>query len=86
MNEHIGPVSCQQFDEQPFLGREMTELRQTSEYAAQMIDEEIKILMSRCEQVSMQRLRERSRELSRLAQSLLEHESLDKFAIQKLLG
>jgi len=86
MNKHIGPVNCQQFDEHPFLGREMTEGRQTSEYAAQMIDEEIKTLMSRCEQVSLQRLREHSSELDRLAQSLLTRESLDKFAIQELLG
>lgn len=86
MNERIGPVNLQQGEEHPFLGREITEQKKYSEYAARMIDEEIKAIISRCEQISLQRLSDHYSDLIRLAESLIKHESLDGREVQKLFG
>ncbi|MFO0952727.1 MAG: ATP-dependent zinc metalloprotease FtsH [Isosphaeraceae bacterium] len=41
MSERVGPVFFRASEEHPFLGREMSELRDHSEHTAQIIDEEV---------------------------------------------
>ncbi|MEH6556929.1 MAG: ATP-dependent zinc metalloprotease FtsH [Oceanicoccus sp.] len=86
MNERIGAVNLQQSEEHPFLGREIAEPKKYSEYSAQMIDEEVNKMMSNCEKKCTQRLQQYSTSLTLLAESLLEHESLDGAEVKALLG
>ena len=85
MNERIGAVNLQQSEEHPFLGREIAEPKKYSEYSAQMIDEEINKLIAQCEKHCLQRLEENSANLTLLAKTLLERESLDGDEITRLL-
>jgi len=85
MNERIGVVNWHQGENHPFWGREMTEPKKTTEYAAQIIDEEIKAIISRCEKICLQRLSDHYSDLICLAESLLGHESLDGREVQQLL-
>ena len=85
MNTQLGPVSLQQSEEHPFLGREVAEPKQYSEYSARMIDKEISALISRCAEESLQRLTDHQNQLAILAAALIERESLSGSDIQQLL-
>ncbi|MGI9317571.1 MAG: ATP-dependent zinc metalloprotease FtsH [bacterium] len=85
MSEQIGPVNLQQGEEHPFLGREMAEPRKFSEHSAQQVDEEISSLITKCEQTCAERLQENFEKLSRLADALLERETLDNDEVKQLL-
>jgi cell division protease FtsH len=86
MNDRIGAVNLQQSEEHPFLGREISEPKKYSEYSAQMIDEAVNQLISDCEKKCARRLEYHIAKLTLLANSLLEHESLDGPQVKALLG
>ena len=86
MSERIGPVYCATGEEHPFLGREMAEGKHYSEYAAKLVDEEVAALIGQCEALCLERLSAHHDALSRLAQGLLEHETLNKQEIQRLIA
>jgi len=86
MSERIGAVNLQQSEEHPFLGREMAEPKIFSEYSAQVIDEEISAMIFNCEETCRKRLSENSHKLTRLAQNLIERESLTGEDIAKLFS
>ncbi len=86
MSERIGAVNLQQGEEHPFLGREIAEPKQFSEYSAQIVDEEISGLIARCENVTLQRLTDHQTAMVTLASSLLERESLNHDDIEKILS
>jgi cell division protease FtsH len=87
MSERLGPVAYSTAEDQPFLGREMTqEHRIWSERTAQVIDEEIaKILHSAADRAS-RILNEHRDKLDALAGALLEREVLDYDELTELLG
>lgn len=86
MSDRIGAVNLQQGEDHPFLGREMAEPKKFSEYSAQIVDEEISKLIARCEDIALQRLRSHNLALSKLANALLERESLNHDDIDQLLS
>jgi cell division protease FtsH len=86
MSEQLGAVNFQQGEEHPFLGREITEPKQFSEHSAQLIDDEIRALLSRCENNSRKVLQIHHNELKRLAKALNERETLNSTDIQKILS
>jgi cell division protease FtsH len=76
MSERVGPINFQQSEEHPFLGREVAVPTKFSEHSAQLVDEEISVLIKRCEKETVDLLNEHTKELNMIAQSLLERESL----------
>jgi len=86
MSERMGPLTFGKIDEEIFLGREMGLHRNFSEQTAQLIDEEIRTLVTRAEARAEQILRDHLDQLHRLAQALLEREILDGEEIDQLLN
>jgi cell division protease FtsH len=76
MSEKLGPLSYAKGEEQVFLGREIAQHRDYSEATARMIDEEINKLIKDAYQHSEKVLRENLDILHKLAELLLEKETV----------
>ncbi|HEY7775013.1 MAG TPA: ATP-dependent zinc metalloprotease FtsH, partial [Kineobactrum sp.] len=86
MSEKLGPVAFHQGEEHVFLGREMAQERDFSEHTAQLIDEEIGVLMKDIEQEMILLLDAHRPQLNALAEALLQKETLEAAEIQSLLA
>jgi cell division protease FtsH len=86
MSDKLGPMTFRQGDEHVFLGREITEQRDFSEYMGRLIDEEIQRIVHAMEQRAEQLLEHHQDKLDILATALLEHETLDAEDVDRLLG
>jgi len=86
MSERLGPVNYKISDEDPFLGREMHQLREFSEHTMQVIDEEVAKVLHKSAERAYQLLSENRTKLEALAQALIEEEELDVNEITKLVG
>ena len=83
MSEKLGPIAYGENEESVFLGREMTSRREDySENTAQKIDEEVRSIVERQYQVCRQVLTGNRDKLDRLAEALLERETLDSEEIK----
>jgi cell division protease FtsH len=86
MSEKLGAASFPRGEEHIFLGREMVQQRDFSEQTAQLIDDEVRALVSDCEQRVMSLVEQHRLQLDALAQALLEHETLGADEVATLLG
>ncbi|MGA3113857.1 MAG: ATP-dependent zinc metalloprotease FtsH [Syntrophobacteraceae bacterium] len=77
MSEKMGPVSFGRRDEQPFLGRELGHQRDFSEQTALDIDREVRRIVDENYQRSRHLLTQHDGLLAKIAQSLLDRETLD---------
>ncbi len=77
MSEKMGPVTFGRRDEQPFLGRELGHQRDFSEQTALDIDKEVRRIVDENYQRARNLLSEHHDLLAKIAQALLEHETLD---------
>ena len=77
MSERLGPVNYKISDEDPFLGREMHQLREFSEHTMQVIDEEVAKILHAAADSAYQSLTEHRDKLDKLAQALIEEEELN---------
>ncbi|MGR8979676.1 MAG: ATP-dependent zinc metalloprotease FtsH [Gammaproteobacteria bacterium] len=85
MSHKLGPVAFRRGEEHIFLGREMTQQRDFSEHTAQIIDEEIGILVRDIEQKVTGLLKEHRPQLEALANALLENETLGAASIRSII-
>jgi cell division protease FtsH len=85
MSDKIGPVTFRLGETHPFLGRELTESRDFSEHTARIIDEEIRDLVGTMEKKAEDVLTSNRDSLDTLAEQLLEHETLTKEEVDKIL-
>ncbi|MDF1643918.1 MAG: ATP-dependent zinc metalloprotease FtsH [Pseudomonadales bacterium] len=85
MNDAMGPVSFPQSEDHPFLGREMSEPRNFSEQTLTQIDREVTGLLSRCETITEEIIEKYQADLDKLANALVERETLDEEEINRLL-
>lgn len=86
MSENLGPLTFGKKEEQIFLGREIAQHRDYSEDTAVRIDQEVtRIVMENYHRVK-QLLSDNRAILHRLAESLLERESLDTDDINKIVN
>ena len=76
MSDDLGPLSYAKGEEQVFLGREIAQHRDYSESTAQKIDEEIKKLIKDSYQTAKKVLKENLDILHKLAERLLEKETV----------
>ncbi len=86
MSDKIGPLSLPRGEEHPFLGREIAMPRNYSEHMAWLVDEEIRKLIRDAEARADEVLRHNRESLDRLTDALLKEESLDKEAIEQIIG
>lgn len=85
MSTKLGLRTYGDRDELVFLGREIGEQRNYSEKVARLIDEEVRALVNEANDRALQILRSRRAELDRLAEVLLERETLDLAELEKVL-
>jgi len=85
MSDKIGPVYYKQGEEHVFLGHDLGRPRDHSEHTAELIDEEVRRLICAMEARAEKLLQENRDKLDALAEALLEHETLDAAAIDRVL-
>ncbi|MBK1731855.1 ATP-dependent zinc metalloprotease FtsH [Thiococcus pfennigii] len=85
MSERIGPVSWKDDDSPVFLGREMGQGPNYSDATGQLIDDEIKGLIEDIEQKARKLMSNNRSHLERLAEALVESETLGRERIGELL-
>ncbi len=86
MSDRIGPVSFRDSEENPFLGREMGEVRDHSEHTAQLIDEEVARILREEDDRAYRVLSEHRDDLERLTEALIEREVLSVSEIEAVIG
>jgi cell division protease FtsH len=86
MSEKIGPIAFRRGEEHIFLGREMTQQRDFSEHTAQIIDDEICVLVKGIEKEINTLLEAHRPQLESLAEALLAKETLKADEIRAIVG
>ncbi|MCK4538843.1 MAG: ATP-dependent zinc metalloprotease FtsH [Candidatus Krumholzibacteria bacterium] len=86
MSEKLGPIAFGGSEEQVFLGRDLATRKNYSEQTAREIDEEIKDIIDICYRKAHDILGEHMGSLHRVAEALLDRESLDAEEIKILIS
>ena len=85
MSDTMGPLAFGQKEEEIFLGRDLAMRKDYSERTAQMIDEEIRRIVTEAYGKAKKLLLENRDKLEKLAQTLLEREVLNAVEIEMVL-
>ncbi|MFO7985041.1 MAG: ATP-dependent zinc metalloprotease FtsH [Desulfatiglandaceae bacterium] len=85
MSEKLGPMTFQQGEPHPFLGREMAQPKDFSEETARLIDEEIRDIIKNTQQEVRDILESHQTVLEALAQELLDKETLTREEVDGLI-
>ena len=85
MSDRIGLMAVGDSDQEVFLGRELVQRREVSEYTARQVDEEVKHLLDAAHARARRILEANRGLLDGLAEALLERETLDGEEIRLLL-
>ncbi len=86
MSDNLGPVAFGQRQGHIFLGKEITQVKDYSEATAIAIDNEVRRIVLECYQKAKKLLEDNLELLHKLANALLEEETLDGPTIDKILG
>ncbi len=86
MSEKIGPVTFQQGEQHPFLGRELAQAKDFSEHTARLIDEEIQKIVGGMERRAEEIIAKSRDQLDALAAQLLAHETLSRDDVERILA
>lgn len=86
MSEKLGPATFNQAEEHPFLGRELAQPRDFSEFTARIIDEEVQRVILEQESRAIEILLTNRDKLDLLASALIEQETLENGEIDKILS
>ena len=84
MSEVIGPLAVGDKEQEIFLGREFAQRREISERTAQMVDDEVKRLIDEAYARAMGIISENRELLDRIADALLERETIDRDDLDRL--
>ena len=85
MNKEIGPIAVEEPDGEVFLGYSISQRKNVSEELAARVDAEIKALIDEAYQHCQSVLHEKRDELERIAQGLLEYETLTADEVHALI-
>ena len=85
MSDKLGPLRYTDNEEEIFLGHSVTQRKNISEATAQIIDEEVRRLIQAAESKAREVLTEHLDDLHKLAEALLEYESLNSTDIDAAL-
>ena len=86
MSEELGPLTFGKKEEQVFLGREFTQHRDYSEMTAQKIDEEVRDIVIGAYKKAAQLIKDNLDTLHKMANALLEKETLNSSEIDVLMA
>ena len=86
MSDAIGPIAVGDREQEIFLGREVLQRREISDSTAQLVDEEVKRILTNAFADATRILIERRPALDRLAASLLERETLDRDEVELVVA
>ncbi len=87
MSKRIGPAAFKVSEEHPFLGKEISAgSRDFSEYTAQIIDEEVLLILREADTRAEETLMKHRNKLDALAEALLLKEELTEAEIEVILG
>ena len=81
MSDVIGLMAIGNANQEVFLGRELVQRREISEHTAQQVDQEIKRVLDEAQERARSIVKEHGDLLERLAQALLDRETLDSTEI-----
>lgn len=85
MSEKLGPVLYAENTGEVFLGKSVTQSKNMIEETARLVDAEIKQLVVDAHDKAYKLLQEKSEEWERLAQALLEYETLTGEEIEQVI-
>jgi cell division protease FtsH len=85
MSEVIGPLAVGDKEQEIFLGREFAQRREISERTAQMVDDEVKRLVDEAYARATEILSQNRELLDRIADALLERETIDRDDLDRLV-
>ena len=85
MSERIGPLAVGDKEQEIFLGREFAQRREISERTAQMVDDEVKRLVDEAYARAMAIIAQNRELLDRIADALLERETIDREDLDRLV-
>ena len=85
MSEKLGPLAFGKKEGEVFLGREMSAVQTFSEHTAQEIDAEVRRIVTEQYERAKQVLLDNRETLNRIAEALLEHETIDASDIDLLM-
>jgi cell division protease FtsH len=85
MSELIGPLAVGDKEQEIFLGREFAQRREISERTAQMVDDEVKRLVDEAYARATTIIMENRELLDRIADALLERETIDREDLDRLV-
>jgi cell division protease FtsH len=84
LSDKVGPMLIGENEQEVFLGRELGHRREVSEQTAQLVDSEVKRLLTESYERARQTLEENIDLLHSIANALLDRETLDSDALQLL--
>jgi cell division protease FtsH len=86
MSDAIGPIAVGDREQEIFLGREVLQRREISDSTAQLVDEEVKRILTNAFADAKRILTERRAALDLLAAALLERETLDRDEVEMVVA
>src|SRR5438876_689363 len=86
MSAVIGPIAVGDREQEIFLGREVVQRREISDRTAQIVDEEVKNILTRAYSEATRIVTERRAALDRLAAALLERETLEREQVEMVIA
>ncbi len=86
MSDAIGPIAVGDREQEIFLGREVVQRREISDSTAQLVDEEVKRILTNAFSDATRILTERRPALDRVAAALLERETLDRDEVELVVA
>lgn len=86
MSETIGPAAFRHAEEDPFLGKEMHEMRTYSDATAHLVDQEIQRVLFAASDQATALLKEHRDKLDRVSKELVKNEILDNEELKKIFG
>ncbi len=86
MSKAIGPVSLRQSSEMPFMGRDFNRSQNISEKTAELVDAEVRRLIDDGERRALEIITEHRETLQRMADKLMEIETLEEWQVLQLMA
>jgi cell division protease FtsH len=86
MSDAVGPLALGRRESMVFLGRDLGERQEYSEDTARLVDQEVRRLVDEAKERACKILTEERPALDRVAQALIERETLDAAQFEALVG
>ncbi|AAD35665.1 cell division protein FtsH [Thermotoga maritima MSB8] len=86
MSEELGPLAWGKEEQEVFLGKEITRLRNYSEEVASKIDEEVKKIVTNCYERAKEIIRKYRKQLDNIVEILLEKETIEGDELRRILS